>query len=150
MLVGPVFTREMVTIPRRPKLYVYRSVYAACLLALIFTAWLILEGTQEIRNVGDMARFGAILFQILAPLQLTLIVFFSSLAAAGAVAQEKDRRTLIPLLMTQLSNSELVLGKLMASVEGSDKAVSGLAMSSDGKLAATWGSEGTIKLWSIE
>jgi ABC-type Na+ efflux pump permease subunit len=32
------------------------------------------------------------------------------------VAQEKDRRTLIQLLLTNLSNSELVLGKLLASL----------------------------------
>lgn len=42
------------------------------------------------------------------------------------------------------------LGNLLASVDGDDKAVSGLAISSDGKLAATWGSQGTIKLWNIE
>jgi ABC-type transport system involved in multi-copper enzyme maturation permease subunit len=35
---------------------------------------------------------------------------------ASAVAQEKDRRTLVLLLLTHLSNSELVLGKLLASV----------------------------------
>jgi WD40 repeat protein len=40
-------------------------------------------------------------------------------------------------------------GKLLANGEGSDKAVSGLALSSDGKLAATFGSEGVIKLWDV-
>ena len=58
----------------------------------------------------------AVLFQILAPLQLALAVFFSALLAASAVAQEKDRRTLVLLLLTHLSNSELVLGKLLASL----------------------------------
>jgi len=37
---------------------------------------------------------------------------------ASAVAQEKDRRTLVLLLLTNLSNSELVLGKLLASLLG--------------------------------
>jgi WD40 repeat protein len=41
-------------------------------------------------------------------------------------------------------------GKLLTSVEGSDKAVGGLAISSNGKLVATWGDEGVIKLWDIE
>ena len=41
-------------------------------------------------------------------------------------------------------------GKLLTSVEGSDKAVGGLAMSADGKLVATWGDEGVIKLWDIQ
>jgi ABC-type transport system involved in multi-copper enzyme maturation permease subunit len=80
------------------------------------TAWLLLAGTQIVRNLSDMARFGAMLFQILAPLQLALAFFFSALLAASGVAQEKDRRTLVLLLLTNLTNSELVLGKLLASM----------------------------------
>ena len=116
MFIGPVFTRELVTAPRRMRFYAARAVYVAALLMLVSTAWLLLTGTQEVRNVGDMARFGATLFQLLAPLQLALVLFFSALLAASAVAQEKDRRTLVLLLMTRLSNSELVLGKLLSSL----------------------------------
>lgn len=116
MLVGPVFSREVATVPRRPRLYVARTAYVAALLVLMATAWLILAGTQVVRNVGDLARFGAILFQILAPLQLALAILFSALLSASAVSQEKDRKTLILLLLTNLSNSELVLGKLLASL----------------------------------
>ena len=118
MLIGPVFTREVVTAPRRGRLYVSRAAYVAGLLVLICTAWLLLAGTQVVRNVGDMARFGAMLFQILAPLQMALAIFFSALLAASAVTQEKDKRTLLLLLLTNLSNSELVLGKLLASLLG--------------------------------
>ena len=116
MFIGPVFTQELVTSPRRLRFYAARAVYVAALLALVATAWLLLTGTQDVRNVGDMARFGATLFQLLAPLQLALALFFSALLAASAVAQEKDRRTLVLLLMTRLSNSELVLGKLFSSL----------------------------------
>jgi ABC-type transport system involved in multi-copper enzyme maturation permease subunit len=116
MLVGPVFTREFVTAPRRIRFYVAPAVYVGGLLILMSTAWLLLTGTQQIRNVGDMARFGGTLFQFLAPLQLVLAIFFSAFSAASAVAQEKDRRTLVLLLLTNLSNSELVLGKLFASL----------------------------------
>lgn len=116
LFAGPVFVREAVTTPRRPRHYIVRSIYVVALLILMCTAWLVLAGTQIIRNVGDMSRFGAVLFQILAPLQLAIMVFLSALVSASAVSQEKDRRTLILLLMTRLSNSELVLGKLMASL----------------------------------
>lgn len=116
MFVGPVFTRELVTAPRRPRLFIYRTVYAGALLLLMCTAWLVLTGTQVIRNVSDMARFGGMLFQMLAPIQLALAVFFASMMAASAVAQEKDRQTLILLLMTRLTNSELVLGRLLSSL----------------------------------
>ena len=116
MLVGPVFTREVVTAPRRGRFYVARAAYIGGLLLLIGTAWQVLAGTQDVRNIGDMARFGSIVFQILAPLQLALALFFSALLAASAVALEKDRKTLVLLLLTRLTNAELVLGKLLASM----------------------------------
>ena len=116
MILGPIFSREATTVPRRPQHYLFRSIYVATLLLLTCTCWLVVAGTQIIVNVGDMARFGATLFRILAPLQLTLILFFAAMNAVSAVAQEKDRRTLILLLMTRLRNTELVLGKLGASL----------------------------------
>jgi ABC-type Na+ efflux pump permease subunit len=116
MFIGPVFTRELVTAPRRMRFYAAPAMYVAGLLVLTCTAWLLLLGTQQVRNVGDMARFGMAVFQFLAPLQLVLAIFFSAMASASAVAQEKDRRTLELLLLTNLSNSELVLGKLLASM----------------------------------
>ncbi|MFO0902095.1 MAG: hypothetical protein U0939_03795 [Pirellulales bacterium] len=116
MFIGPVFSRELVTTPRRSQHYLYRSVYVTSLLVLMCTAWLVVAGTQIIRNVGDMARFGANLFQVLAPLQLALITFLAALGSASSVAQEKDRRTLLLLLLTRLTNSELVLGKMLASL----------------------------------
>lgn len=116
LFIGPVFTREVVTVPRRTRLYISRAAYVSALLVLVCTAWLLLAGTQIVRNVSDMARFGAMLFQILAPLQLALAIFFSALLAASGITQEKDRHTLVLLLMTNLTNSELVLGKLLASM----------------------------------
>jgi ABC-type transport system involved in multi-copper enzyme maturation permease subunit len=116
VFVGPVFYREAETTPRRPRHYLYRTIYVLALLVLICTAWFVLAGVQIIRSVGDMARFGALLFQILAPVQLALITFLAAFGTASAVSQEKDRRTLILLLMTRLSNSELVVGKLLASL----------------------------------
>jgi ABC-type Na+ efflux pump permease subunit len=93
-----------------------RAVYASFLFLLMCTAWWILAGTQLIRSIGDMARFGGVLFQILAPLQLALILFMSAIQAASNIAVEKDRQTFILLLMTRMNNSELVLGKLSASL----------------------------------
>ncbi|MCE9553315.1 MAG: hypothetical protein K8T91_08045 [Planctomycetes bacterium] len=116
MLIGPVFSREASTAPRRSRHFVARATYVAALVLLIATAWMVLAGTQVIRNLGDLARFGGILFQVLAPLQLALVLFFSALFAASAVSQEKDRQTLLLLLMSDLKNSELVLGKLLAAL----------------------------------
>lgn len=116
MFIGPVFTRELAITPRRGRVYVARAAYVTALLGLICVAWLMLTGTQEVRDLGDLARFGTLMFQILVPLQLVVGLFFAALLSASAVSQEKDRKTLILLLLTNLSNSELVLGKLLASL----------------------------------
>ena len=102
MLIGPVFTRELAIAPRRPRIYVARAVYVVALLGLTGTAWLILTGTQLVRDVGEMAQFGGVLFPFLASLQLALAIFFSALLAASGAAQEKDRRTMVLLLLTNL------------------------------------------------
>jgi ABC-type Na+ efflux pump permease subunit len=116
MLIGPIFSRELVTAPRRPQHFIYRTAYAFGLFLLMVTAWLVMVGTQEVRTVGDVSRFGAMLFQILAPLQLALVTFLAAQSATSGVAQEKDRRTILLLLMTRLTDHELVLGKLLASL----------------------------------
>jgi ABC-type transport system involved in multi-copper enzyme maturation permease subunit len=116
VLIGPIFSRELVTAPRRGQHFLHRGVYGAALFVLMCTAWMVLAGTQVVHSVGDMARFGSVLFLILAPLQLALMTFLAALRAASSVALEKDKRTLVLLLMTRLTNHELVLGKLLASL----------------------------------
>ena len=116
MLVGPVFTREVTTTPRSWRHYLSRALYVSALFGLVLTAWLILIGSQQVRSLGDLSRFGSAVFALLAPLQMAMAVIFSALLTAAAVAQEKDRRTFDLLLMTNLSNAELVLGKLLASM----------------------------------
>ena len=74
------------------------------------------ERPRIIRSAGDMAKFGSILFLILAPLQLALMAFLAAMRSASSVSQEKDKKTILLLLMTRLSNHELVLGKLLASL----------------------------------
>ena len=115
LLIGPVFTREIITSPRGWRQYAMRAIYVGALFGLVITAWLILLGSQNVRGLGDLARFGSAVFALLAPLQLAMAVAFAALLTTAAVAQEKDRKTLDLLLLTRMSNSELVLGKLLAS-----------------------------------
>lgn len=115
-VIGPVFSREAITAPRQPRFYATRSLFVAGLLVIVLTAWQLLVGSQDIRNPGDLARFGEAVFALIAPLVLTVCVLFSALFAAAAVAQEKDRKTLLLLLLSDLTNRELVLGKLLASM----------------------------------
>ncbi len=116
MFAGPIIAREVLTVPRPTRFYLYRAAYVGAMFILMWTAWQSLVGWNDVSEVGVIARFGGILFQLFVLLQLTLMLFFAPLAAATAVAHEKDRRTFILLLMTDLRDVEIVVGKLVASL----------------------------------
>jgi len=115
-MIGPIFQRETVTLPRRGRHFVSRVVFALMLFAIICTTWLLLAGIQPVQNAGDLARFGVLIFQLIAPFQLIVLLFMAALSGTTAVSHEKDKQTLILLLMTSLSNSQVVLGKIGAGL----------------------------------
>ncbi len=86
------------------------------LFAIICTTWLLLAGIQPVQNPGDLARFGVLIFQLIGPFQLIVLLFMAALAGTIAVSHEKDKQTLILLLMTSQTNSEMVLGKIGAGL----------------------------------
>ena len=116
MLTGPIFRREALTVPRSFRHFLTRSGSVLALFVLMYTADKAILGFGSASGLGASARFGALLFQIFALVELTLAIFFGLLFAAGTVSQEKDRGTLVLLLMTDLRNTELVLGKLAAGL----------------------------------
>jgi ABC-type transport system involved in multi-copper enzyme maturation permease subunit len=115
-MLGPIFAREWLTVPRRSRHYVMRTVYVGLLWVLGLTVWQATVGWDEVATLGDLARFGLLQFQILTNVQLTLVMFFAALSAASAITQEKDRRTFVLLLLTDLRNYEIVLGKVLGSL----------------------------------
>jgi ABC-type Na+ efflux pump permease subunit len=115
-LLGPIFNRECLTLPRRSRHYLNRVAYLGLLWILGLTAWQASVGWNRTATLGDTARFGLILFQTLAFVQLYLLLFFGALTSASAITQEKDRRTFVLLLLTDLRNYEIVLGKLLGSL----------------------------------
>ncbi|MCA9065723.1 MAG: ABC transporter permease subunit [Planctomycetaceae bacterium] len=116
MAAGPIFNREAMTAPRRLRQFLMRSALVAGLLVLFYSIRQATVGFQDIRLAGDVAAFSNTTFQLFAMLQMTLAVFFATLFTAANIAQEKDRKTLILLLMTDMSNFELAVGKLLASL----------------------------------
>ena len=115
-MIGPIFQREIATLPRRGKHFASRVIFAMMLFAIICTTWLLLAGIQPVQNPGDLARFGVLIFQLIAPFQLIVLLFMAALAGTIAVSHEKDKQTLILLLMTSLSNAEMVWGKIGAGL----------------------------------
>jgi ABC-type transport system involved in multi-copper enzyme maturation permease subunit len=115
-LLGPIFQREFLTVPRRWRHYLGRVTYLGTLWIIGLTAWLAVIGWSRWPTLGETARFGPLLFQVQTYVQLLLFLFFAALSTASAVAQEKDRRTFLLLLMTDLRDGEIVLGKMVGSL----------------------------------
>lgn len=116
MFAGPLFTREALTAPRQWRHFLLRAGYVAAFAVLLYTAGQATFGFQKVRNIGDVARFGNYVFSLAGFVQLSLVLAAALLFSANTVAQEKDKRTLILLLMTDLHSRELVLGKLLGSL----------------------------------
>ncbi|CAN5553373.1 hypothetical protein BH11PLA2_BH11PLA2_05670 [soil metagenome] len=115
-MLGPIFVRELVTVPRRRGHFASRAAIVGLLVIIGVTLWQALIGFGREATLGEAARFGSLLFQISIFVELLLLIFFSAVTAAGTVSQEKDRRTFILLLLTDMRDYEIVLGKLLGSL----------------------------------
>jgi ABC-type Na+ efflux pump permease subunit len=115
-VLGPIFAREFFTVPRRDKHHLSRLAVVLLLWVIGLTAWQASVGFNRTARLGETARFGMLLFQIITYVELTLLMFFSTLSAASTVSREKDRRTFILLLLTDMRDYEIVLGKMLGSL----------------------------------
>ncbi len=117
-MFGPILSRQCLVAPRRLRFYLQRVIFVLMLFSLVCTTWALLAGVQSVRNLGDLSRFGSLAFQIVVPIELAVTMFLATVSAASSVAQEKDRRTLDLLLLTQMTNAQIVLGKWASSLIG--------------------------------
>jgi len=119
MLPGPIFAVELVTSARRARYFVVRVVYAAVLLFTLWITYIQWSQWRSMDGVGDIAAVAnltAQFFGTFAVMQLLAVVLLGPAMVAGTVATERERRTIEYLFASQLSNAEIVLGKLFARV----------------------------------
>ena len=111
--LGPVFAFEWIALSRRWQWYAMRSLFAAMLLAALIV---ILLNTptppQGGMNVRDLARLGLAFYTAVIGTQLTLVLLAAPAATAGAICLDRASGKLTHVLVTDLSDSEIVLGKL--------------------------------------
>jgi ABC-type Na+ efflux pump permease subunit len=115
-VLGPIFAREFFTVPRRDRHHLSRLAAVLLLWVIGLTAWQATVGFNRTARLGETARFGLLLFQIIVYVELVLLMFFSTLSASSTVSREKDRRTFILLLLTDMRDYEIVLGKMLGSL----------------------------------
>ncbi|MEM7812528.1 MAG: ABC transporter permease [Planctomycetota bacterium] len=116
MFAGPLFARELIIVSRGVKHFLLRAGYVLGFFLLIYTAEKAVIGFEASPGPGPAAAFGQIAFRLLAFLETVLLTFFAIVSCSGRVSQEKDRGTLVLLLMTDLSDASLVGGKLASGL----------------------------------
>jgi ABC-type transport system involved in multi-copper enzyme maturation permease subunit len=124
-LVGPVFFYDLLRLSRRGRFVVLRVGYAALLFVLLALAhedWAQRYGVRR----GDglfatvqvplqhMSKLGESVFGMFMSAQFVAVFLITPLYMAGAVADEKERRTLELLFASGLTSREIVMGKLAA------------------------------------
>ena len=114
MLMGPVFRAEVVRIARRRRHYVGRLVYGLVLL------WIIATGYQQIRSAwmetgqpSEVARFAQQTFVRFTVAQMLAMLAIIPPIFGGAIANEKQRRTLPFLMASRLSSVGILFDKVL-------------------------------------
>jgi ABC-type transport system involved in multi-copper enzyme maturation permease subunit len=115
MLFGPIFSVELVTTARRARHLLLRVLCAG------FLAFVLVAAYQEYVPVAGgpvpinrLAEFAKSFFAYFAFTQVFVVLLFTPALTAGTISLERERRTIEYLFATDLSNSEIVLGKLAA------------------------------------
>ncbi len=112
---GPVFVYEWLTAARRWQLYALRVAFVAVMLVGMMIVWNNVVRTDrpdQRVSIQQMANYGEALYLTVATIELTLVLLSAPAATAGSVCLDKARGTLDHMLATDLSNAEIVLGKL--------------------------------------
>ncbi len=112
---GPVFVYEWLTTARRWQPYALRALFIGAILIGLSLTW---NQVTRYRNLGEraslaeMAEYGEAIYFAIVLVELSLVLLAAPAATAGAVCLDKARGTLDHMLATDLSNAEIVLGKL--------------------------------------
>jgi ABC-type transport system involved in multi-copper enzyme maturation permease subunit len=122
-VIGPLCVYDLVRQARRGTTTVLRCLYALLLLGLLYV--LVADhfpqyaGFKEFfadppaRSIHDWAHFAQRFVGAILTWQGIAVLLLTPAYLAGAVAEEKERKTIILLLTTRLRDREIVLGKLL-------------------------------------
>ncbi len=109
-----MFAYEWLTSARRWQPYALRALFVAAI--LVGMALLPFDRRRPVRGASvslrELAVVGEQTYRAIVVVELTLILLVAPATTAGAVCLDKARGTLDHLLVTELSNAEIVLGKL--------------------------------------
>jgi ABC-type transport system involved in multi-copper enzyme maturation permease subunit len=112
--LGPVFLYECLANSRRWQTYAIRSAGVAVILVSISMIATSHQAMNPALSWRDYAALGESYFYAVIGVELTLVLLAAPAATAGALCVDRARGTLDHMLATELSDPEIVLGKLAA------------------------------------
>jgi ABC-type transport system involved in multi-copper enzyme maturation permease subunit len=125
-LFGPVLIYDAIRTGRRSRYIVLRCLYASAFLLVLYWTyssyvqssprlWMGPGGPRSpVVRQSEAAALAAAFFYSFMKVQFLALVFFTPAYAAGAIAEEKERKTIEFLLATDLHSREIVLSKLVS------------------------------------
>jgi ABC-type transport system involved in multi-copper enzyme maturation permease subunit len=119
-LVGPLFFYDIIRTARRNRIIPLRCFYGVCLTVALFgvygswfgwpkTDWREMFHQPEIAR-ARLPEFSQSFSQVFIFGQLSIVALLTPLFTAGAIADERERRTLDLLVTTSMSDQEIILG----------------------------------------
>jgi ABC-type transport system involved in multi-copper enzyme maturation permease subunit len=118
-LLGPIFFYDLIRTTRRGRYAVLRAVYATALLLFILALYRVqptLDRSPWSPTTGGLTRFAETFCYTFLAVQFLAVAVLTPAYVAGAIAEEKDRKTLEFLLATDVRDREIVLGKMASRV----------------------------------
>ncbi len=122
-LVGPLFTWELVRLARRGQDSLGRFLLAMalfCVLTVFSMIWFrgitaaeLFFGSAQAMSIAESANFGEWFSMTFLYGQLTILCLLTPAYSAGGISEEKDRKTMVFLLVSELTDREIVFGKFL-------------------------------------
>ena len=112
--LGPVFAYERIAASRRWQGYAVRSLFLLALLAALILVWERSNRSVPVSVISYYTELARSVFIGVVGTQLALVLLAAPAATAGAICLDRARGTLTHMLLTDLSDAEIVLGKLAA------------------------------------
>jgi ABC-type transport system involved in multi-copper enzyme maturation permease subunit len=118
-LVGPVFFYDLFRSSRRVRHVILRTAYAGFLFFLVVWIYLTSWNGQSFHDLlvpsdQQLSRLASTCFTTYLMVQFFVVALLTPAYVAGAIVEEKERKTLPFILATDLDDREIVLGKLAA------------------------------------
>jgi ABC-type transport system involved in multi-copper enzyme maturation permease subunit len=112
--LGPVFAFEWLTATRRWAMYAWRSAFVGMLLLGLTMVWAGYAGRVDLGEIKVQAEIGRQFYFSVVVIALVMVLLAAPAATAGTICLDKARGTLFHIFVTDLSDAEIVLGKLAA------------------------------------